>query len=102
MRQQATKLDEINNNHKWRDCTRLELTQLNKYEAFIDFGKDGQLPAGCKKIGAHFVYDVKYDGIHKVIYMVDGHNTDIPLESVYSGVVTFRGLRLVVFLVELN
>ena len=37
---QAIKLDERNNNHKWRDCTRLELTQLNEYEIITDFGKD--------------------------------------------------------------
>jgi hypothetical protein len=34
--------------------------------------------------------------------VADGHLTDIPLESVYSGVVTFRGFRLVLFLGELN
>jgi hypothetical protein len=32
----------------------------------------------------------------------DMWRTDLPLESVYSGVVTLRGLRLVVFLAELN
>ena len=55
-----------------------------------------------KKISAHFVYDVKHDGRHKARYVADGHKTDIPLESVYSGVVTLQGLRLVVFLEELN
>ena len=34
--------------------------------------------------------------------MADRYKTSIPLESVYSGVVTLRGLRLVVFLEELN
>ena len=89
---QAIKLDERNNNHKWRDCTHLEITQ----------GKDGTPPVGYKKISAYFVYDVKHDGRHNARYVVDGHKTNIPLESVYSGVVTLRGLRLVVFLVELN
>ena len=32
----------------------------------------------------------------------DGHLTDIPLESVYSGVVSIRGLRIVLFLAEIN
>ena len=31
-----------------------------------------------------------------------GHTTDIPLDSVYSGVVSLRSLRLVLFLAELN
>ena len=34
--------------------------------------------------------------------VADGHLTDIPLESVYSGVVSLRGLRIVLFLAELN
>jgi hypothetical protein len=34
--------------------------------------------------------------------VADGHLTDIPLESVYSGVISLRGLRIVTFLSELN
>ena len=34
--------------------------------------------------------------------VADGHLTDVPLTSVYSGVVSLRGLRLQVFLAELN
>ena len=34
--------------------------------------------------------------------MADGHLTDTPVESVYSGVVSLRGLRLMLFLAELN
>jgi hypothetical protein len=34
--------------------------------------------------------------------VVDGHLTDIPLESVYSCVVSLRGLRIITFLAELN
>ena len=34
--------------------------------------------------------------------VADGHITDVPLDSVYSGVVSLRGLRLVLFLAELN
>ena len=34
--------------------------------------------------------------------MADGHLTDVPLESVYSGVVSLKGFRLVMFLAELN
>lgn len=34
--------------------------------------------------------------------MAGGHLTDPPLESVYSGVVSLRGLRMVIFLSELN
>ena len=34
--------------------------------------------------------------------VADVHLTDIPLESVYSGVFSLRGLRIVLFLAELN
>ena len=34
--------------------------------------------------------------------VADGHLTDITLESVYSGVVSLRGIRIVLFLAELN
>ena len=86
-------MDERNNNHKWRDCTHLEHEKLNKYETFTDKGKDVIPPVGYTKISAHFVYDVKYDGRHKDRYVADGRTTDIHLESVYSGVVTLRGLK---------
>ena len=46
--------------------------------------------------------DVKHDGRHKARLVADGHLTDIPLDSVYSGVVSLRGFRLVLFLGELN
>ena len=34
--------------------------------------------------------------------VANGHLTDAPLESVYSGVVLLRSLRIVIFLAELN
>ena len=48
------------------------------------------------------VYDVKHDGHHKARYVAGGHLTDPNEESVYSGVVSLRVIRLVVFLAELN
>lgn len=48
------------------------------------------------------MFDLKHDGRHKARLVADGHLTDIPLSSVYSGVVSLRGIRLVLFLAELN
>ena len=45
---------------------------------------------------------VKHDGRHKARLVAGGHLTDIPLESVYSGVVSLQGLRTIIFLAELN
>jgi hypothetical protein len=57
---------------------------------------------GHKKIRADLVFDVKHDGCHKARYIAGGHLTDVANASVYSGVVSLRGLRMVAFLSELN
>jgi hypothetical protein len=48
------------------------------------------------------IFDVKHDGRHKGRFVAGGHLTPIPTDCVYSSVVSLRGLRLVVFLAELN
>jgi Reverse transcriptase (RNA-dependent DNA polymerase) len=45
---------------------------------------------------------VKHDGRHKACLVAGGHLTDPNTESVLSGVVSLRGIRLVVFLAKLN
>ena len=100
--EQAMQLDEENGNTKWVDAERTELTQLQEYKTFSDKGKGAPPPSGYKKIRVHFVYDVKHDGRHKARLVAGGHLTEIPIDSVYSSVVSLRGLRLTVFLGELN
>ena len=98
----ALELDKKNGNTRWQDCTKVEMEQLYEYSTFVDYGIDGKIPPGYKKIRTHLVFAVKHDGRHKARMVADGHLTDVPLDSVYSGVVSLRGLRLVLFLVELN
>jgi len=45
---------------------------------------------------------VKHDGRHKARYVAGGHITDIPVDSVYSVVVSLPGLCIVTFLTKLN
>ena len=59
-------------------------------------------PEGCKRIRVHFVCDCKHDGRLKARLVANGHLTDAPLESVYSGVVSLCGFCMVMFLAELN
>ena len=101
---QAIGFDEKNKNTKWQDAVALELQQINEYDTFIDQGHHTKAtsPTGYKKIKVHFVFDVKHDGRHKARLVADGQLLDIPLESVYSGVVSLQGFRLVLFLAELN
>ena len=86
----------------------LELTQIHEYKVFKDTGKaqflNGKvvIPDGFQKIRVHFVYAVKHDGRFKARLVADGHLTKEPVESIYSGVVSLRSLRMVVFLSQLN
>jgi hypothetical protein len=84
---EALQFDLKNGNTLWREATDLEMSQLAEYDTFRDLGhKDtAPPPTGYKKIHTHLVYDCKHDGRHKAWMVADGHLTDIPLESVYSG-----------------
>ena len=62
----------------------------------------GQDPKDHNNVLAHFVFDVKHDGRNKARLVDDVNLTDVLLSSVYSGVVSLRGIRLVLFLAELN
>ena len=42
------------------------------------------------------------DGRQKARLVAGGHLTDAPTDSIYSGVVSLKGIRLVTFLAELN
>ena len=100
----AQTLDWCNGNMKWADATELELKQIDEYDAFQDLGDKSmaKISKDHKMIRVHLVIDVKHDGRHKARLVTDGHLTEVPLESVYSGVVSLRGFRLVLFLAELN
>ena len=104
----AMRLDKENGNTHWQDAMDLELTQIHEYKVFKDTGKakfhNGKVvtPDGFQKIRVHFVYAVKHDGRFKARLVADGHVTKEPVESIYSGVVSLRSLRMVVFLSQLN
>ena len=80
------------------------MQQLKEYQTFIDRGLYLQtsIPKGFKKIKVHLVYAVKHDGCHIARLVADGHLKDIPLNGVYAGVVSIRGMHLCLFLGELN
>jgi hypothetical protein len=84
----AMQLDEKHGTTQWVDATSLEMIQLDDYGCFHDQGKGVDIPKGFKKIRVHLIYDVKHNGRHKVQLVADRHLTDIPVDSVYSGVVS--------------
>mmetsp|Transcript_46454 Transcript_46454/g.113150 ORF Transcript_46454/g.113150 Transcript_46454/m.113150 type:complete len:229 (-) Transcript_46454:50-736(-) len=99
---EAIEFDQQNGNTKWRDSTALEIQQLMDYDTFDDLGINIDIPLRYQKIRCHLVYAVKHDGRFKARMVADGHLTETPTESVYSGVVSLRSLRFMVFLAELN
>jgi Reverse transcriptase (RNA-dependent DNA polymerase) len=102
--EQAKRLDQKNGNTLWGEASALELAQIDEYITFIDKGYHTKAspPNGFKKIRVHLVFDFKHDGRHKARLVADGHLINIPIDSVYSGVVSLWGFRLVLFLAELN
>ena len=100
--EEAIQIDKDNGNTKWQDAMALEMHQLNDYGTFTDMGIGSAGPEGYQKIRVHFVYAVKHDGRHKARLVAGGHLTRVPIDSVYSGVVSLRSLRLIIFLAELN
>ena len=98
----AMALDVRNGNKKWYQAEQTELEQIFEYETFVDKGKGYMMPKDFTKIKVHFVYAVKHDGRHKARLVAGGHLTKIPDDSIYSGVVSLKGIRLVIFLGRLN
>ena len=87
----------------------MEIEQIKEHQVFKDFGKAvyeknkiTNAPEGHQKIRVHFVFDVEHCGKFKARFVADGHLTNGPMETVYSGVVSIRNLRLAMFLAELN
>jgi len=80
------------------------MKQLFDYDCFEDGGIHGEAPnpEGYKKIRGRLCLYLKHDGRHKARYATRGHLTDIPVDSVYSGVISLRGLCIVTFLAEIN
>jgi hypothetical protein len=95
-------LDARNGNTKWRDAELVELEQIDEYQTFTDKGKGYRPDKEYKRINVHMVYARKADGRHKARLVAGGHLIDTPINSVYSSVVSLRGIQIVAFLAELN
>ena len=104
-------LDKLNGNSRWYDGTKKELDQINEYKVFVDHGRakyDSKskritnTPQGYQRIKVHLVFACKHDGHHKARFVAAGHLTPDPIDSIYSGVVSTRSLRVSIFLAKLN
>ena len=103
---EAVEFDKANNNSKWYDATKDELDSIHSYEVLkkhekAQYDKQKKVinaPAGYQKIRVYLIFAVKYDGRYKTRLVADGHLTPETVESIYSGVVSLRNLKLVIFL----
>ena len=109
---EAMQFDSENKKSKWYDAIKLEMESMLEYKVFKKWDKAildkhkkvnvKNLPKGYHRIKVHLVFAVKSDGRHKARLVADGHLTPEPIENIYSGVVSLRNLRLVIFLGKLN
>jgi len=79
---------------KWQHATKAEMDQLAKYKVFVDMGLGTPIPKGYQKIRVHLVFACKHDGRHKARLVANRYLAEVPVDSVYSGVVSIRGLTL--------
>ena len=107
---EAMQFDSENKNSKWYDAIKLEMESMSEYKVFKKWDKaildkhkkDKNPPKGYHRIKVHLVFAVMFDGRHKARLVADGHLTPEPIENIYSGVVSLRNLRLVIFLGKLS
>ena len=87
------------------------MDQISKYQVIKDHGKarydprSNQIinaPQGYQKIKLHLDFACKYDRCHKAQLVSAGSLTPDPIDSICSGVVSTRSLRISIFLAKLN
>ncbi len=98
------RLDQQNKNTKWQDATDIKMCPIFEYDTFVDKGHCDKVlpPKGYKRIRVHLVLNVNYDRCRKARLVADGYLTDVSVDSVYSGIVSLRGVKLMIFLGEHN
>jgi hypothetical protein len=100
----ALQIDDDNNNQLWELSIGTTMDQMiDKYDSFCNIGRGVKPPRNHNCIRVHFVFYVKHD-LSRKSRLVAGRHMHVPSKdnSIYSGVVTLRSLRLCMFLGELN
>ena len=78
------------------------MLQLHEYEIFLNLGHNVTPGGNYKLIKVHIIYAVKHDGRHRARNVGNGNLTAIPINSVYSGVVSLCDLNFLIFIAKLN
>ena len=83
---------------KWNPCQNTKYSKSGMKQSLINKRKSKTL----LKVIIGLVFAVKFDGRHKARLVADSHLTPEPIENIYSGVVSLRNPRLVIFLGKLD
>ena len=102
---EAMQFDSENKTSKWYDAIKMEMESMRVFKVFKKWDKAildkhkkvMTFPKGYHRIKVHLVFAVKFDGRHKARLVADGHLTPERIENIFSGVVSLRNLRLVIF-----
>jgi len=98
----AMAIDRRNGNTNFADAENAEIFMIDEFSTFEDLGFGGNPGPDYKKMRMHVVNAVKHNGRHKARLVAGGHLTETPIDSVYSSVVSLRGIQLLTFVAELN
>ena len=99
---EAVTIDKVNGNKLWQEAIQKELDQIKEYQTFIAPPDLKRPPEGYQFVRVHFVFAVKHDLRRKARLVTGGHMMDPPEGQTYSSVVTIKGMRICIFLAELN
>ena len=96
-------LDKKNKTTCWADATKLELKLFQQFDTFKDMDHNSSCsPLATRRSESTWsvMSNMMVNTTHTLL--ADGHLTDIPVDSVYSRVLSLHGFKLLVFLAELN
>ena len=109
--EEALEFDIENNNTKWADATREEMDSIKEQQVFtkhqsVKWDSDHKqiinAPQNHQQVRVSLSFAVKHDGRNKARLVAGGPLTPEPVENIYSGAVSLRHLRLVIYLGQLN
>jgi hypothetical protein len=95
----AYAIDCCNSSKPWTNAIAKEMLNMRPAFKFVD---DDKIPEFWNPVGVHMIFDVKMDLTRKARLVANGHETEVPTESMYSTIVTRDSIRLVFMLAALN
>jgi hypothetical protein len=90
----AALLDERNNNTKWGDSIKTEMTGIRSHETFLFLPPGSDPPEGYQEAPLRLIFSVKPDLRRKARLVLGGHKVDSKEYNCHSSVVQLSSIRL--------